>query len=296
MLVCEPLGIDLDRVSVSLPEDDAPPWEAETSYGLGAQVLRGHRVFQSMVEDNLGIDPLTVDPTKLSADWLEVEYSNAYRCFDGVIARPTVADGALALSVRVTEEFDMFALFGVRAARLSLRLYDAADRLVGVRTAVLGGRVVSSWWDWFTVTPAPRRNKIAFDGLPVSARRADLTLEGGGIRLGEVFLGRSFYVGEAQPQSSGRAVTASRYEVNDFGRTIWVQRPTRSEMSYVVAADRAEFESIEPRMSELAGSLVVTVGAFAIPSTIHFGILGTIDWVEDSPDDYLFSFTTKGLS
>ena len=38
------------------------------------------------------------------------------------------------------------------------------------------------------------------------------------------------------------------------------------------------------------------VGAYDIPSTIHFGILGTIDWVEDGPDEYLYSFTNKGLS
>ncbi|WP_226550856.1 hypothetical protein [Celeribacter naphthalenivorans] len=296
MLVCEPVEMSLDAISVSLPEDDAPAWDGVTVWELGAWVVRDHRIFESMVADNTGIDPATVDQSKVSAEWLEVQYTNAFRAFDGVLDNPTVGSEKIEIDVTVAESFDVLGLFGVRGVSVSVTFYNAAGQKVGERNLSLGGRIVSGWMEWFTVQPTPRRDKAFFYNIPVSARRAVVELQGGALRLGEVFLGRSFYVGEAQPRTAGRAVTASRYEVNDFGRTIWTKRPTRREMTYIVEADRLAFESIEPRMGDLAGSLVVTVGAFNIPSTIQFGILGTIDWAEDGPDEYLYSFSIKGLS
>ena len=296
MLVCEPVEISLDNVSVSVAEGDEPAWAVGVTYGLGDRVVRDHRIFESMVADNLGTDPALVDQSKVSAEWLEVQYTNAYAAFDGVLDNPTVASENLVIDVAVSDSFDVLGLFGVRAVSVSVVFYNAANQKVGERSLSLGGREVSGWWEWFTITPDPRRDKAFFYGIPVSARRAVIEVRGGELSVGEVFLGQSFYVGEAQPKTSGRTVTASRYEVNDFGRTIWTKRPTRREMTYIVEADRFSFESIEPRMGELAGSLVVMVGAYDIPSTIHFGILGTIDWVEDGPDEYLYSFTNKGLS
>ncbi|WP_066706987.1 hypothetical protein [Celeribacter ethanolicus] len=296
MLVCEPIEMSLDNISVSLPEDDAPAWDGVTAWGLGAWVVRGHRIFESMIADNTGIDPAAVDQSKVSAEWLEVQYTNAFRAFDGVLDNPTVGAENIVIDITVADSFDVLGLFGVRAVSVSVAFYNAAGQQVGERSLSLGGRIVSSWLEWFTVRPDPRRDKAFFYNIPVSARRAVIRIDGGDLRLGEVFLGRSFYVGEAQPKTAGRAVTASRYEVNDFGRTIWTKRPTRREMTYIVEAERLAFEAIEPRMGELAGSLVVTVGAFEIPSTIQFGILGTIDWAEDGPDEYLYSFTIKGLS
>jgi len=296
MLVCAPIEVSLDNVSVSLPEDDAPPWAALSTFDLGDRVVRDHRIFQSMIADNIGIDPATVDQTSVGAEWLEVEYTNAYRAFDGVLNNPTVASGGLGINILVEESFDTLFLFGIRGIQVGVWFYNAADQLVSARPFSLGGRTVNGWWQFFTKTPEPRRNKAVFDRVPVAARRAQIYISGGDVRLGEVFLGRSFYVGDMQAETSGRSVTASRYEVNDFGRTIWTKRPTRREMTYVVAADNTAFETIEPRMGDLAGTLVATVGDLKIPSTIHFGILGTIEWAEDSPDDYLFSFTIKGAS
>lgn len=296
MLVCEPIAISLDDVSVSLPEDEASEWTSGAVYALGDRVVQAHRVFQSMIDGNTAIDPETVDQTLVSAQWLEVEYTNAYRAFDGVLNNPMTASENVLIDLTVTSSFDVLFLFGVRGTSVNLRLFDTVDQLIGEREVQLGGHFVSGLWDWFTTLPAPRRDKAVFDLIPVAVRRVEIEISGGNLSLGEVFLGRSFYVGEMQPKSAGRAITSSGYEVNDFGRTSWVKRATRREMTYEVAADNTAFESIEPRMGELAGTLVATLGAIDIPSTIHFGILGTIEWAEDSPDDYLFSFKIKGIS
>ena len=296
MLVCQPVEIWLDNVTVSLPEEDAPAWVPGTTYALGTRVVRDHRIFESMIADNIDVDPATVDQSKVSAKWLFVEYTNAYRAFDGVLDNPTLSDDSFTISVTVEQSFDMLFLFGVRATLVEVQFLNAAGQPVGRYEQSLGGRIVSGWWKWFTQTPSPRKNVAVFSGVPVAARRAEITLKGSDLRLGEIFLGQSFYIGEAQAQTSGRTATASGYQVNDFGRTIWTKRPTRREVTYVVAADRWAFEAIEPRMGDLAGTLVVTVGSLRIPSTIQFGILGTLEWAEDSPDDYLFSFSIKGVS
>lgn len=91
MFVVNPAGLALTDITTTVPENDAASWTAGVSFDLGDRVVRTHRVFQSTVEDNLGNDPDLEDQNLVDAKWLEVRYTNAFTCFDGVLANKTQA-------------------------------------------------------------------------------------------------------------------------------------------------------------------------------------------------------------
>jgi len=315
MWLVEPFDIDLDAVLSNQPEDDAPPWDAGASYALGARVLRGHRVFASMIAGNLGLDPLTVDQSTDAAEWLEVGYSNARAMFDGVLANRSIATRsgaplggdyavlgfseahvALLLDIPVTGA-NCLVLFGIDAAMVRVVGLNAAGEVLLAQRVAVAGREVGSWWEYFTVPVSGARETLVFRDLPVGIARIVIGLDGDTVRLGEVVLGREIYIGAAQVAgTAGRHVTASRYEFNDFGRLSMVKRPTRREMTYTVAIEKDHFDRLEGRLGRITGGLVAAIGSTGRTSTVVFGIMGTIEWAEEYPDFYIYAFTVKGVS
>ncbi|MDD8022666.1 MAG: hypothetical protein PHX82_06110 [Paracoccaceae bacterium] len=315
MWLVEPFDIDLDAVTSTQPEDDAPPWDAGVSYALGARVLREHRVFASMIADNLGLDPLDVDQSTDAAEWLEVGYSNARAMFDGVLANRASATRsgaplggdyaalgfssdsvALLLDVPITGA-NCLVLFGLDAAMVQVVGVNAAGNVLLSQRVAVAGREIGNWWEYFTVPVSGARETLVFRDLPVGIVRVVIGLEGDAVRLGEVVLGREVFIGKLQVAgTTGRHVTASRYEFNDFGRLTLVKRPTRREMTYTVLAEKDHFDRLEGRLGRLTGGLVAAIGSTARVSTVVFGIMGTIEWAEQYPDFYIYAFTVKGVS
>ncbi|MBE3637461.1 hypothetical protein [Mangrovicoccus algicola] len=306
--------IDPEDVTVSVAEDDAPAWDAGTTYALNDAVLRGHRVYVSTVADNLGNDPALEDQTSAGVRWALYRWSNASSAFDGVLTNPSGAvtgDGVLKgdqasygldagqsplIFDLATQALDTILLFGIDAVEVRVICIDGAGAAVLDRVTPVSGRSVSSWWEWLTRPFLAGANKIAVLDVPASTIRVIVALTGASVALGEMVIGNRVHVGTTlHDGTAGRAVTASRYEFNDYGQLQLVTRPTRNEMTYACACPAGYWSRIKPQMDRMAGTLVGAVGAAHRPSTIQFGVLGTVDWAEDLPEEYEFSFTVKGV-
>ncbi len=317
MWLVPPINVDLDRVVCNIPENDAPAWSAGVSYALGARVMRAHRVYTSAIADNLGVDPVTVDQSTDAAKWLEVGYTAARTMFDGVLVNRTraalgaqaigagyVALGfsaggtALLVDVPVDGRVSSVVLFGVSASVVHVRAVNLAGAVVYDRREHVAGRQISGWLDWFTVPlSGGARETVVLRGIPRSAVRVIVALEGQEVVLGEIVCGEELYVGALQAEGTGgRHVTASRYEFNAFGRLTFVQRPTRREITYAVLAEADWFGSVEAQFAALSGGLVAAIGSEARASTVAFGVMGTIDWSEEQGDFYIYGFTVRGVS
>ena len=60
MKVLQPAAIvDAALISSTVPEDDRPEWSDTANYALGAMVMKGatHRLYESVLADNVGNDP-----------------------------------------------------------------------------------------------------------------------------------------------------------------------------------------------------------------------------------------------
>ncbi|MGI3166007.1 hypothetical protein [Pseudooceanicola sp. 200-1SW] len=317
MFIAREFSPDLDQVRSSLAEDDAPAWDAGTNYPLNARVVRGHRIYQSAIEDNLGLDPLLEDQSVLAARWVFDSFTNAFACFDGVLSNATLAvedPGAVVpwldpglgidptsapviVEVGGLQGVDTLILFGVVASSARLICFDVAGAVLLDEETNLSGRQVTNWWEWFFKPFTGVYDKMVNLNLPGTTRRVLIALSGSAVTLGEVFLGDRLYVGKGMVQHTvGRSISGSRYSFNDYGALTLARGPTRIEMDYAVVASAALWGQVKPQLDRLSGTLVASIGAELRPSSIHFGILGPVQWVEELPDEYEYTFTIMGVS
>ncbi|WP_172332493.1 hypothetical protein [Mangrovicoccus sp. HB161399] len=307
-------AIDPADVTVSVAEDDAPAWAAGTTYNLGDSVVRDHKVYVSTIASNLGNDPALEDQTSTSAKWALYRWTNAFSAFDGVLTNPSGAatgDGTLQgdqasygldandsplIFDMAVDALDTIILFGIDAIEVRVICIDGAGTAVLDQTTPVSGRIVSNWWEWLATAFTNGPNKLAILDVPASTVRVIVALTGTSVALGEIVIGARAFVGDTLHNgTSGKAVTASRFEFNDYGQLQLVTRPTRNEMTYACVTTAAYWAQVKPMMDRLAGTLVGAIGAAHRPSTIQFGVLGTVDWSEELPEDYEFSFTVKGV-
>lgn len=343
MYLIEPIAIDLEAVSVSLAEDDAPVWDGATTYELGARVVRAHQVFQSLMADNLGNDPLASDQDTVGAPWGVVRYTAAFAMFDGILSNPSKAareplandlvaraaggvapsllldfeageylsgpigplsaigvdpiSAPLVVDFEASPRLDAIGLFGVSAFAIEVVCLDVSGNEVARHERSGAARIVSGWWEWFTVPPEPISDRVVFSDLPASTARLVLSLSGESVALGEVVIGRARSIGAMLAHGTiGRGVIGSKYEFNEFGTLTMVKRPTRRDMTYSVDVSVDGWKSVEPILARNGGGLVAAVGVEDRPSTINFGLLGPAEWSEDDPHGYTYSFTIKGLA
>jgi hypothetical protein len=317
MYISRKFAPDLGLVRCSIPEDDAPAWAAGTSYPLNARVVRDHRIYQSAIPDNRGLDPLAEDQSVVAARWVFDRYTNAFACFDGVLNNATVAsedpgaevpwlDPAFGIDPASTpvildlpglSGIDTLILFGVSASRVRLICLDLNEKVLLDRESGLSGRQVGNWWGWFFDAFSAYSDKFIALDIPGPTRRIVLALQGAQVRLGEIFLGASFAIGAAQVGSTeGRSISGSRYSFNDYGSLTLAKGPTRVEMDYRVVASKALWDQVKPELDRNSGSLVAAIGSTTRASSVQFGILGPVKWGEDLPDEYEYSFTITGVA
>ena len=317
MFISRKFAPDLGHVRCSIPEEDAPAWAAGVTYPLNARVVRDHRIYQSAIPDNLGLDPLVEDQSVVAARWVFDRYTNAFACFDGVLSNATVAfeepdaevpwldpsfgidpaSAPIILDMPGLSGVDTLILFGVRASSARLICIAVRQGQAVARTSNISGRQVGNWWEWFFGPFSAYSDKFIALDIPGPTRRILIALQGGQVRLGEIFLGTSFPIGAAQVGSTeGRSISGSRYSFNDYGSLTLAKGPTRVEMDYRVVASKALWDQIKPELDRNSGSLVAAIGSTTRASSVQFGILGPVKWGEDLPDEYEYSFTITGVA
>jgi len=302
-------------VATNLPVDDPPEWVVGSTYGVGARVQRYRRVYQSTISDNLANDPALENQDATAPKWLADGNINAMKPFDGVLANKLVAARgavisseyqafgvdpdltAVVLDFAVVFGENMLTLFGLDAMRVRVIGISAGGAVVYNQLRTIGGRWVTTSYEWHTLPLLGWKRIQIFDGLPLSCARVLVCLEGGTVALGEVTIGKGLYVGRALTDGTGGGHrTASYYVVNQFGRANIVLRPTRRELNYKVELTRLHFEQIEGLLSDMTGSLVTGIGSVDRPTTISCGVMGEIAWDESLADHYIINFMVKGVT
>jgi len=94
----QPIAItDAVLTSSSVPEDDAIEWTAAGGYALGQRVIRRstHRVWESLIERNVGHDPATT-----TGAWLDVGPTNRWAMFDQALGSVTTDEAPIVVTLR----------------------------------------------------------------------------------------------------------------------------------------------------------------------------------------------------
>ena len=124
-----------------------------------------------------------------------------------------------------------------------------------------------------------------------------LTISGTAIEIGEVVIGDTLDIGSTLYEGTeGDVRSFTRFEFNDYGQLKRIKGPTRNVMRYRVHIPAISFPNIKDSMDRLAGDIVAAIGSENRQTTIQVGILGTIRWQENMPNDYIATFQVDGVT
>ncbi|MDY1006964.1 hypothetical protein [Sphingomonas sp. CFBP9019] len=133
----QPIAItDAVLTSSSVAEDDAIEWTAAGGYALGQRVIRRstHRVWESLLERNVGHDPATT-----TGAWLDVGPTNRWAMFDQALGSVTTDEAPIVVTLRPGPAASGLAILDCNAATVRVQApgYDRTVAPTGGSGAAL---------------------------------------------------------------------------------------------------------------------------------------------------------------
>lgn len=157
--------LDTMLVSSSIPEDDAPPFDADAVYAIGETCIEGHQVYSSLVASNAGKLP-SANLTGSTPAWSLVGSTNRWKQYDEYSNSRTVSqDGSPLVDVLDVSYCNAIALFGLEGESLQVVVQNAQGDVVFEKDVdLIVYDNVLNWEDYFLailyLTNPTRRSMI----------------------------------------------------------------------------------------------------------------------------------------
>jgi len=297
----DPVAItDPVLVASSVPETDAEPWSAATTYVQGARVVRAHRIWESLTAGNVGAEP-SGDPTR----WLDTGPTNRWAPFDQALGTATTAVGSITTTLRAQSAVSALAVLDTDAGSVRVQApgYDRTRVRTGQGTSFLfldlvvpagadvtvtinaggGGSSTRTWSDTATWD----------DG----ASWADtMPLPGAGsVTVGTILIGQLRALGLTEASPSASITDYSRKETDDFGAVTVVERAWAKRMTTRALIRTDALDLVANRLAAVRARPVLWVGQEGLESLTVYGFAK--EWsIEVGATTSKLSLSIEGLS
>lgn len=296
MKIIQRYDVPFGDVTTSVAADATPAWLVGTTYAVGDEVLRGNRIWVSAVASNTGNDPLLSNQALVSAPWIFKAWENRFRCFDGTMVSRTSDEGPVTITIANVQGQDSILFFGLGGQSVTVEGYDSVPAKVYERTISLAAREVNNWYQWFFEPFGEAVSRAALTDIPANVESLELTFTGAAVEIGEILLGRVRNIGNTLYEgTASRVQSYTRVDFNAYGEAQVIPGPTRSEVNYRVHITKARMQQVYDIIARLSGQLVGAIGSETRQTTIQLGFLSIDEIPEDLPDDYIATFTLRGV-
>lgn len=289
--ILRPLAVtDAMLESSNVPEDDAPEWDAGTTYAVGATVMRKHAVYENTEAGSVGKDP-PLNPGL----WVRVRATNRWRVFDRTNSSRTTQEDSISYVLVPGLTTPMVAVLDlVNCTEIRVRQIDPGYGTVYDKTIrPVPSPVQPDWWEWFFGEWQGGQSIVIFDGLksfPSAKLHVDV-IGGNDLAVGQLLFGspRSWGLeqGILQGARVGRQIYSGR-EVNAFGDIELLKRPSAKRASFEVVLRAGEVDALQAFLDEIDAELCLFIGSKRYESTMIFGIC-------QKPDVVLSSYSYSNL-
>jgi len=291
-------ALDLDDVTSSLPEDDAPDYVADTTYNIGDEVIDAHVVYGCMINGTVGRRPsLFSSRFQTPQYWVVRGSTNAFAAVDGVLSVPTInGAGAIAFTISNFANIAGVGIFDAFGETATAQFYNVSNALIETQEINLRGFNLNSYYDWLFTQPSAGNSNFIFRDFPVNAVKVVVTIGGGSTRLGEVSLIETGYnIGDALYGTSVRVASRSVYADDEFGVPRYIKRPSRVNSTFDIYGDRAFIDTIWGAMRAMSGDRVIYEAERSRSVTTGLGIVRDITVPINFPAGYIFKLEVEGV-
>jgi hypothetical protein len=255
MKIIEPIAItDAVLTNSNIAATTYPPWDAVTNFALDDYVYvagvagRSYRtVYQSLIANNVGIDPSSDDGT----NWLEIGATDRFKPFDRRISDPAVRASQITYSLTPSSFCDGIAFFGLNAGTVRVQVFDDASPEVEIydeTTDLVDTTEVVDWLSFF-FGGVEYDTEAVLTGVPAySGYRVDITIDAssGNAEVGQIVLGKTQTIGTTLDGTAIGIEDFSTKERDDFGNHARiVEKPFADTTTYQVAVNSQDARRIK---------------------------------------------------
>lgn len=255
-------------VSSNVAENDHPEWSGAATYAAGARVIRiaTHRIYESLVDDNVGHNPVG-SPDK----WLEVGATNRWAMFDQALGS-------------ATKRFTSIAVTLAPGAVRTVALLDVVGSTV---------RVQAPGYD--QTKPVSGGSALFLD-MPGTAGNVTVTVAGiGQVAVGTLLLGHLVDLGVTEASPTAGIIDFSRKETDDFGEATIVQRAWAKRMASRALFRTDAIDQVANRIAKVRARPSLWIGDEGSSSLTIYGFFKDFS-IEVGPNVSTLSLSIEGLS
>lgn len=198
-----------------------PAYDALTTYATGDTVRVEARLYESLIDSNLGNDPVTS-----TAAWLDVGPTNQFACTDQKVSISSVGPGPLqTTALKLPGVANVVGLVGVIGTKVHIAINDQAGNIYTNSSEEITASVVLT---------APSSGAIVSVCVENDA---------GDVVIGELLSGVYIALGETQYGHSFSITDYSRKDTDEFGTTIFVERAFAKRMNASVLVSKSNYNT-----------------------------------------------------
>jgi len=284
-----------DLISTNVPQP-YDVWDAEVTYAKGAIVVDnpcGARVFESVVNSNLGNDPDDGDLTK----WLPIGVSNAFAMFDNSNSTATTNPDEIIVEVDVSNLTNAVALINCQASSARFEIFEAGQKIFD-ETVFLRDFGSVDWYDFYFGEIQLYPNYVNYELPSITDAVGKLTLSrpGNTASIGSLVYGTSFDVGETLYGITFGIRDFSIKDTDEFGNAILVKRGFRNTIEASLKIDNVAVSRVLSVLAEYRATPAVWVADQDRDYTILFGYYNDFSIVLPHPAYAECSLTLEALT
>lgn len=290
--------LDLNDVTSSLPETEAPVYDAGATYNIADEVIFAHVVYGCLVDGTVGRQPDIFSSSFQSPQfWQAKGPTNAFAALDGVLSTPSVNDaGDLVFTIANLGSIAGVAIFDAFGTTATAQFFNASETLLTTQSVNLLGFNLNSYYEWLFTQPQGGSSNHIFRGFPANSAKVVLTIEGEETSLGDVvIIEQGYNIGDSLYGSNVRVASRSIYEDDGFGVPRYRRRPSRVNATFEIFGEQAFVDTLWGELRSLSGDRVVYEAQAGRPVTTGLGIMRDITVPIDFPSGYIFSLEIEGV-
>ncbi len=287
--------------SSNVLEDDHAEWVTGTHYETGERVIvtgTTHKVYESLVNNNLGNNPVTDDGT----NWLTLGATNRWKAFDQKISDPVINTTTITYTLTdANTNITSVALFGLSGLTANVTVTDAVDGVVYNNTISLtDNRNIDDWYTYFFEEQVQKEQALFLNIPPYLGSSVVVTVTaatGTDAQLGQLVLGFLTGIGATAYGTAISIEDFSRKETDAFGNFIVVERAFAQLVDYDVQFETANARRIQRTLAELRATPVVYIGSEDTSyGTTVYGFYRRFDLTLEGPSLSYGAIEVEGLT
>ncbi len=302
MDIIKPITVtDSVLTSTNIAENDYAEWAVGTTYNTGDKVISTttHRIYESVIDSNLGNDPTTDDGT----NWLNIGATNRWKAFDQYISDPvsnttsiqytlTPPDGSIPSAV---------ALLNLKGISANVTVTDSVDgEVYNTDIDLLDNRNIVDWYTYFFEEQVQREEALFLDIPPYIGAVVSVTVQeevGQTAELGQLVFG---FLSDVGLTVYGTSIGIEDYSIKDrdaFGNAIIVERNFSQTVDFDVQFETQNARKVQKTLAALRATPVVYLGSTDVSyGTLVYGFYRRFDITLETPSYAFASIEVEGLT